>query len=195
MTQNIILSPPGSAVTVRKRDRRLNVRVKLRIPVKFMTASDVEGHGMTVNLSTSGVHFQTETRLRHGDPLVCYFKHLGRFDGQIARVSGDNVAFAFAVSDAKRDRMADQLTWLINKDRLGLEEERMAERVAASGDLTVTCEDGRTLSCNVVDMSLTGVAVKTTNERPFVGENITCGIRKGTVARWLDGGFAVEFTL
>ena len=150
---------------------------------------------MTVNLSTSGVHFQTETRLRHGDKLVCYFKHLGRFDGQIARVSGDNVAFAFAVSDVKRDRMADQLTWLINKDRLGLEEERLAERVAASGDLTVTCKDGRTLSCNVMDMSLTGVAVKTKDERPLIGETVTCGIRKGTVARWLDGGFAVEFTL
>ncbi len=150
---------------------------------------------MTVNVSTTGVHLQTQTRMRVGDKLVCYFKYLGRFDGQITRVSGDNVAFAFDISDTKRDRMADQLTWLINKDRLGLEEERMAERVAASGDLTVTCEDGRTLSCNVVDMSLTGVAVKTTDERPFVGENITCGIRKGTVARWLDGGFAVEFTL
>ena len=150
---------------------------------------------MTVNISTSGVHFQTETPVRNGDQLVCYFKHLGRFDGVIARVSGDNVAFAFDLSSSKRDRMADQLTWLINKDRLGMNEERMAERVAASGDLTVTCENGRTLSCNVVDMSLTGVAVSTSDNRPFIGENVTCGIRKGTVARWIDDGFAVEFTL
>ena len=46
-----------------------------------------------------------------------------------------------------------------------------------------------------MDMSLTGVAVKTKDERPLIGETVTCGIRKGTVARWLDGGFAVEFTL
>lgn len=188
-------SPEGSQVTMVRRDRRVHVRARMKLSLKFMTNQIADGVGKTVNVSANGILFNTPNSLRVGDEIVCYVDGLGRLNGTISRARQGQAAMTFDVSALKRDRIADQLVWLLNKDRLGLEQERRAERHAASGDLQVCCADGREISCQVTDMSLMGVALLTNDKRPMVGEAVAMGNKKGVVVRYLDRGFAVEFRL
>tara|TARA_Y100000052_G_scaffold27549_1_gene36154 strand:+ start:991 stop:1512 length:522 start_codon:yes stop_codon:yes gene_type:complete len=173
----------------------MHVRARLELPLKFIAEDEQNGTGKSLNVSGNGIQFITREQLNRGDYLVCYIKDLGRLCGYVTRSKGGKVSLVFDASAMKRDRIADQITWLINKDQLGLNEERRSERHAASGELIVTCQDGRTMSCQVADMSLVGVALLTEDPRPFVGERVTFGNKSGTVARFIDGGFAVDFRL
>lgn len=190
-----IYSPEGSAITIARRDRRIFVRAKLELPLKFMTDRQPDGIGKTVNVSANGILFQTRDELIRGEEIVCYIQDLGRLNGVITKTKAGHAVMAISVSDLKRDRLADQLIWLINKGPLNLQQDRAAERHAASGDLQVLSADGRNINCQVKDMSLLGVALKTTDARPALGEFVQVGKKAGTVVRYLDDGFAVEFKL
>ena len=79
-------------------------------------------------------------------------------------------AIEFRVPLRKRDKIADQLTWLINKDRLGLFDEREAERRIGGGQVVATFGDGVSVACSVVDVSIFGVALQTAGPRPMIGD-------------------------
>jgi len=120
METDEIQAPTGSAVTVQKRDGRLIVHTRITLPVRFITESGHEGVGETVQFSTNGVHFRTPMPEHPSGNLVCYIEGLGRLNGTVARVSGRNIAMVFDTSDLKRDRIADQLIWLLNKDKFDI---------------------------------------------------------------------------
>ena len=102
-------------------------------------------------------------------------------------------AIEFRVPVRKRDKIGDQLTWMINRERLGLSDEREAERRLGRGEIVVTYGEGVVIACTVVDVSIFGVALKTGGPRPLIGERVTIGERTGTCIRYVDGGFAVDF--
>jgi hypothetical protein len=78
----------------------------------------------------------SRARLSKGENLVLYIDSIGRVEGVVVRVLNDiGYAVAFNVPPRKRDKIADQLTWLINKDRLGLIDEREAERRPGGGQV------------------------------------------------------------
>ena len=53
--------------------------------------------------------------------------------------------------------------------------------------------DGRVYSCEVIDISLSGAAVKI-EVLPALGTYLLLGKMRGRVVRYLDNGFAIEFT-
>ena len=93
----------------------------------------------------------------------------------------------------KREKIADALTWLVNKDKLGLTDERIDERRSASGQVIAIHGKGISIACAVADVSLFGVALKTAGPRPMIGDRVQIGERAGTCVRYIDGGFAVDF--
>ncbi len=89
--------------------------------------------------------------------------------------------------------MAAQLTWLANRHILGLPEDRRHERIIPQNSrTTVTMPNGTTLTCRIVDMSLSGASVAS-QVTPAVGTTITVGKVQARVVRHIEGGFAVEF--
>ena len=118
---------------------------------------------------------------------------IGRVEGIVARVLNEiGYAIAFTVPARKRDKIADQLTWLINKDRLGLTDERDAERRPGGGQV-IANYSGVSIACAVADVSIFGVALKTAGPRPMIGDRVQVGERAGTCVRYIEGGFAVDF--
>ena len=93
----------------------------------------------------------------------------------------------------KREKIADALTWLVNKDRLGLSDERIAERRPATGQLIAIHGKGEAIACAIAELSLFGVALKTSGPRPMIGDRVQIGERAGTCVRYIEGGFAVDF--
>ena len=56
----------------------------------------------------------------------------------------------------------------------------------------ITLPDGREYFCEVIDISLSGAAVKV-DVMPSLGTHILLGKMRGRVVRYLDNGIGIEF--
>lgn len=176
-----------------RKDHRRHRRVKIRLHGRFLNDASEEHSLISRDISCGGGCFSSASIPDIGSQIVCYIDELGRIVGEVVRHTDDGFAIAFKVSQIKRDRLADKLTWLVNKDRLGLVEERGAQRFAAEGPALITRQDGRTLQCRVVDISLTGAGFETDGPPPMIGELINVGNISAEVMRSTPKGFGVRF--
>ncbi len=169
-------------------------RVPWATRARGLTADGEEFIAQTLDICAGGIRLTVDHPLRVGEELILYLDEIGRVEGTVVRPLEENgFAIALRTPLRKRDKIADQLTWLINRDRLNLSEERIAERRHGSGQVVVTFGQGTTIACAVVDMSVFGVALRTKGPRPMLGVKVTVGDRTGSCVRFFDGGFAVDF--
>jgi len=175
-------------------ERRMHRRVDWSVRVRGLSSEGAEFEAMTVDVCAGGLRISLARPLELGEHVVLYIDEIGRVEGRVARVLPEfGYAIAFTIPARKRDKIADQLTWLINRDRLGLSDEREMERRPGRGQVIATYGAGVSIACAITDVSLFGVALKTTGPRPLIGERVTVGERTGTCIRYIDGGFAVDF--
>lgn len=188
-----------------RKDHRRHRRVNIKLHGRFLNDNSEEHSLVTQNVSCGGALLQSVSVPEVGTQLVCYIDELGRIVGEVTRIADDDMfAIVFKASQLKRDRLADKLIWLANKDRLGLVEERRAQRFAAEGPALITRQDGRKLQCSVIDISLTGAGFETDGPAPMVGEIINIGgglpaevmrsTPKGFGVRFLNRGSATDTT-
>ncbi len=69
---------------------------------------------------------------------------------------------------------------------------RRNERAPAKGLTRFTLADGQLVRCEVLDLSTSGVSVKS-DVRPPVGEYVLIGQMAGRIARHHETGIAIEF--
>ena len=174
-------------------DRRRHRRVPWVVRVRGLTAEGEEFECTTVDVAAGGLRINLARPMEKGDNVILYIDDIGRVEGVVARVLNEiGYAIEFRVPQRKREKIADQLTWLLNKDRLGLAEERIAERRHSTGQV-IAIYNGVSIACAVCDVSLFGVALKTAGPRPMIGDRVKIGERAGTCIRYIEGGFAVDF--
>ena len=93
----------------------------------------------------------------------------------------------------KRERLADQLTWIANRKELGMPEDRAHERIQLRNPhSSLTLADGQEMLCKIIDVSRSGAAV-TVGASPPIGAQVSLGKTRGRVVRQFNGGIAVEF--
>lgn len=177
-----------------ERDRRLHRRVSWATRARGLTEDGVEFAAQTVDICAGGIRIVADRPLDIGEKLVLYLDDIGRVEGSVVRpLSEAEYAVVLSHPRRKREKIADQLTWLINRDRLNLSEERVAERRAGGGQVLAKFGDGMSIACAVVDISIFGAALRTNGPRPMLGDKVTVGERTGACVRFFDGGFAVDF--
>ena len=175
-------------------DRRRHKRVDIQLPGRFLTNFGDDAALSTINLSCSGALVQASTLPDPGDELVCYFDDLGRVVATVVRHTGQGFALSFNVASHKREKIADRLTWLLNKDSLDLSEEREAPRHSADVPAQVIRANGLVLHCRVLDISLTGANFECKGcALPKIGEIVNAGSIQAEVVRTGAGGFAVRY--
>ena len=175
-------------------DRRRHRRVSWQVPVRGLTGDGEEFSCYTVDVGAGGLRINLARPLEKGENLVLYIEDIGRVEGVIVRVLNEiGYGVEFRVPPRKRDKIADALTWLVNKDKLGLTDDRVAERRPASGQVVAIYGNGMSIACAVADVSIFGVALKTAGPRPMIGDRVQIGERAGTCVRYIEGGFAVDF--
>jgi hypothetical protein len=175
-------------------DRRRHRRVLWQVPVRGLTGSGEEFTCNTIDVCAGGIRINLARPLEKGENLVLYVEDIGRVEGVIVRVLNEvGYAVEFRVPQRKREKIADALTWLVNKDKLGLTDERIDERRSATGQVIAIHGKEISIACAVADVSLFGVALKTAGPRPMIGDRVQIGERAGTCVRYIDGGFAVDF--
>ncbi len=175
------------------KDRRRHKRVNLQLAGRYLNEQGEDLAMFSRNLSCSGAMLASVQRPAIGVPVVCYFDELGRVSTHVTRHTSDGFAVQFKIPEHKRDKLADRLTWLINKDQLGLADDRAAARFEASDPAIVNLGTGRQLSCHLSDISLAGASFETADPLPKIGDRVTAGNLQGDVVRVSGSHFAIRF--
>src|SRR5687767_3287711 len=190
------VSEAGQKVIARaSKERRRFRRVSLNITGRLYIPSTEEEAMCTVqDISPGDVALRCDLKEEPNGRAVIYLDNLGRFEGPIVRNANGGFVMTFSCSVQKREKLADQLTLELNRHLLGDSDIRRYDRVeAVSGSYThFTRSTGEQVRCEVLDLSLTGVSVRT-DHRPPVGEHVLIGHRAGRVARHHADGMGVEF--
>jgi hypothetical protein len=191
-----------AAARTAARERRRFRRAPLVVGGRLLDPLGREHDCRTADISPGDVRLAATVLPEIGSSVVIYLEGLGRLAGSVARRCGeDEVAVIFQMSAHKRERMAEALTWMINKEALGLEESDrrlpggIAEEPAGSrrSMARIEIETGGVIEGEVLDFSLAGITVQTPKPPPPLGSWVRVGGVYGRVARLIEGGFAVDF--
>jgi hypothetical protein len=175
-------------------ERRRFQRVRVNLLGRYMLADRREFPCQVVNMSPGGMALIAPVTGAAGERIIAYVDHLGRLEGHIARVFQNGFAMTISATPRKRDKLAAQLTWLANRQILGLPEDRRHGRIVPRNPVgRLIMPNGVNLTCRIIDVSQSGAGVAT-DQRPPIGALVTLGKVQGRVVRHLEDGFAVEFT-
>ncbi len=92
----------------------------------------------------------------------------------------------------KREKLAAQLTWLANRSELVADGRRHERVTPKNGDSTLQLDEGITLTCRVLDVSISGASIATP-ARPEIGTELVLGKLRARVVRHHPQGFGVQF--
>lgn len=181
-------------VDTKSKEQRRHQRVKVAILGRYMLANRQEFPCQTLNMSPGGVALVAPVVGNLNERIICYLDQLGRVEGTIARHFNQGFALQINVPLIKREKLADQLTWLANRQALGMPEDRRHERIVPRVQRsTLILPDGRGVPVKLIDISLSGAAM-VTDMRPPIGTLVTLGQTSAHVVRVFANGIAVEFS-
>lgn len=187
---------PGEQVIARaagerRRFRRVRVELAGRL---YIPATQEEAICTVEDISPGDARLNCDLKNEPQGRAVIYLDGLGRFEGPVVRAKEGGFVMTFSCSRQKREKLVAQLTLELNRHLLDERDLRKHDRVeAVSGSYThFTRATGDQIRCEVLDLSLTGVSVRT-DTKPPVGEHILIGNRAGRVARHHSDGIGVEF--
>jgi hypothetical protein len=174
-------------------ERRRHLRLQVDLPGKFfIPAEQREDLCRIVDLSPSGARVASDFVPANGAQLVLYIDEFGRFECDVVRTEWGHFGVVFRCSALKQARLAEQLEIIAKQEAPQSAPLRRHER-RAGGELSrFTRSSGESVHCEVLDLSLSGLSLKTT-VKPPVGEVITIGQVSGRVVRHHETGIAVEF--
>jgi hypothetical protein len=179
----------------RKIERRRHNRVEVALLGRYMLTDRREYPCQTINVSPGGAMVVAPVRGALGERVVAYLEHIGRVEGEVTRHTQEGFAFSISAAIRKRDKIASQLTWLANRELLGLPEDRRHERITPRASSSVLkLDNGREHGVRIIDVSLSGAALSIEQKLPL-GTAVILGNTPAQVVRHFGGGIAVEFRL
>jgi PilZ domain len=174
-------------------ERRRHQRVAVQVMGRYMLESRREYPCQTVDISPGGLSILAPVVGNLGERVVVYLDQLGRVEGTVTRHFQNGFAIAFSATMRKRDKLAAQLTWLANRQILGLPEDRRHDRNQPRNARTVvTLDNGQQVVCRLIDVSTSGASVSI-DQKLAMGQRIVVGKLTGKIVRVFEGGVAVEF--
>lgn len=175
-------------------EKRRFQRVRVDLLGRFMLSDRREFPCQIIDMSPGGAAVLAPVCGQLFERVVVYADHVGRIEGMVMRVLPNGFAMTVEASARKRDKLADQLTWLANRNLLGLPEDRRQERIIPTNPMTtLTLPNGEKTPTRVIDISLSGAAIAA-RVPVKLGDIVQLSRTMGRVARILDGGFAIEFS-
>jgi hypothetical protein len=191
--QNLAVEPEDPLLEKARAERRRFRRVKVDLPGRLFVPTDSrEAACKIVEMSPGGASVECELLPALGTQIILYVERLGRFEGAVARANPQGFGVRFSSTQLKRERTAEQLTLLANKSLVDESDLRRDERIPTKGQTRFARSDGSMVDCEVVDLSTSGISLKT-RVRPAVGEFVLIGHMAGRVVRHHAEGVGIEF--
>lgn len=192
-SQNVLRDPSVVAPARLNGDLRRHRRVPLVLAGRFMRSNREEFVCELKDISVGGAFVITDSPVEMGERIVAYFAHLGGLEGAVTRIMEGAFAFQFKVSDHKREKLAAQIMWLLNRDDFPDELGRQHDRVGTGGrKATLRFDDGMIIDVELLDLSASGASVYTP-ARPAIGEDVSLGKLRAVVRRHHAEGIGVQF--
>lgn len=174
-------------------DRRRHKRVSITLLGRFMRANRQEYPCKLCDISVGGAAMMSPVNVEIGEKIVAYFDNIGGLEGQVVRNFEGGFAVVFNATQHRREKLAAQLTWLINQGKVPGLEERRHERVVPKNTVSsLAIGDGEPVPVQVIDVSISGAAIAT-EHRPPVGMTVMLGKLRGRVVRHHEQGIGIEF--
>ena len=177
------------AIEEQRRHRRIGLIRQARV----LTSENRECPCTIVDFSVGGVLAIADLTPRIGSRAVVIIDAIGRLDGRVTRVAGNQFAVYFdALTLRKRMQLADEVTWEVNRETLDLADDRRAPRHIRPGRARVVLKDGVATSAKFINESEVGASFAA-SQRPRPGELADVDDRTVRVARRHETGFAVDY--
>ncbi|MFT3730878.1 MAG: PilZ domain-containing protein [Hyphomicrobium sp.] len=190
---SIIRDVRYSADAVNAGEMRKHRRLPVSIAGRFMRADRSEYTCRSKDVSVGGAAVISSITPEVGERVVVYFDHLGGFEGVVARATPDGFAFVYKITEHKREKLAAQIMWLINKDDFPAETSRIHERIGTRGRrTTLRVEDGVIIDVELLDLSASGASIGTP-ARPPIGSFVVAGKTRAIVRRHHEHGIGLQF--
>jgi hypothetical protein len=189
----VSVPPILKGLETRGAERRRHSRVKVRLGGKYMLEDRREYPCVTIDASPGGIAFEAAESAGLGETVVAYLGQIGRIQGVVRRQFAGGFAISMKLPPLKREKLAEQLTWLANRHQLGMPEDRRHERILPHyPHTTLTIAGGLEFVAKIIDFSRSGAALSVA-AAPDIGAGVTVGSTRAEVVRVLVGGVAVEF--
>jgi hypothetical protein len=162
-----------------------------RFMLPDMSEHPCQVHGISID----GAVFITSQVPSVGQTIVAYLEEVGRIEATSAEPVDGGFRVTFSLTGARRERLETRLRWLIQKqagEGDSAEDRRHTRYEPRDSRSQITMPDGREYFCEVVDISLSGAAVKV-DVMPSLGTHILLGKMRGRVVRYLEHGVGIEF--
>lgn len=160
---------------------------------RFMLPDMSEHSCQVQGISIDGALFLTSVVPPAGQPIVAYLEEVGRVEATSADAVEGGFRVTFALTGARRDRFETRLKWLVQKEHgQSIEDRRHTRYEPREKSSQITMPDGREYACEVIDISLSGAAIKV-EVMPSLGTYILLGKMRGRVVRYIENGIAIEF--
>jgi hypothetical protein len=174
-------------------ERRRFRRIKMDLPGRLFLPSDSREAACTIlDMSPGGVAVASEIVPEMGSAVVLYLDSFGRFEGHVVRRDQGGFGLAFSCTPSKRERTAEQLILFLNNSASGESPLRRHGRAGRNGFAKFTRVDGQIVHCEVRDISVNGVSLKT-DVKPPVGEFVLIAQVAGRVSSHNPDGIGIEF--
>jgi PilZ domain len=159
---------------------------------RFMLPDMSEHACQVLDLTLQGATFITSDVPPVGQAIVAYLEDLGR----VEVISGEPMPGGFKVTysatGTRLERLQQRITYLMERADGAPDQRRHPRFEPKDKHSAITLPDGRSYNCEVMDISVSGAAVKT-DVMPALGTYLMVGKMKGRVVRYIENGFAIEF--
>jgi hypothetical protein len=156
---------------------------------RFMLPDMSEHPCQVGSINADGVVLLTDIPADAGTAIIAYLDDIGRVDGTVTGKQPNGFHIAFNLTGARRERMEKRIEWLQESSPDQRRHDRFKPKETVS---QITLADGREYDCEVLDISISGAAIKS-HVLPSIGTYVNLGKMRGRVVRYTADGFAIEF--
>ena len=143
-------------------------------------------------ISPDGATILTQVTAPKGIKIVAYIDEIGRVEANVIAEFDGGIALAFIANESRRSRLENKLKWLSENDKDAANQRRHERFEPKDTNSHITMPDGRMYKTEVIDISVSGAAVKT-DIMPNLGTYVLLGKMRGRVVRYIEEGIAIEF--
>jgi hypothetical protein len=159
---------------------------------RFMLPDMSEHACQVLDMSSTGATFITSQSVPQGQAIVAYLEDLGRVELMSGAPVNGGFNVTFAYTGARLERLMTRIEYIQKRETGEPDQRRHARFEPKDKHTNMTLPDGRAYACEVMDISVSGCAVKT-EVMPSIGTYLMVGRMKGRVVRYLDNGIGIEF--
>lgn len=184
-----------TATNAAEADKRLHRRFELSLAGRFMRADKTEYACQAVDVSAGGLALKAANgaQMSVGEKIIVYLDRLGGLEGEVVRHIDGGFAIKLNVTQNKREKLAAQITWLLNEtDIVGASARRHDRIPVGNRSAMLTIADGVVVPCLILDVSLSGASIALP-VKPDIETEVKLGRLRAVVVRHHSEGVGLQF--